>query len=571
MNIALLQLNPLVGDLRGNAELVLEAVRQAAQRGADLCITPEMVLTGYPARDLLLYEAFIRKCDQVAQDLARAIHDEMPDGPALLLGSVAFAGSRGCAENNGDSALSAPGKPLHNALLLLRNGRVERVFGKTLLPAYDVFDEERYFEPFPEPGVFDLNGTRIGVSICEDIWNDKEFWQAQNYAVDPVDALMRQNPDILVNASASPFCVGKQAVREQMLSSIAARRGVPLVYVNQCGGNDELIFDGRSSVFAADGTLTARACAFENDLLCVDVAADKNAPAPAPAQAGSIADDDFSAESEIWRALVTGTRDYVRKSGFSKAVVGLSGGIDSALTAAVAAHALGASNVTGVLMPSPYSSQGSLDDAYALVNNLGIQSFTLPIAPLMQGFEQVLAEPFAGRDPDVTEENIQSRIRGNLLMAMSNKHGSLLLTTGNKSELSVGYCTIYGDMCGALGVIADVPKTMVFSLCRWLNSTMGPHIPEATISKPPSAELRPDQKDQDSLPDYDTLDAVLHLFIEKKQSRDEIVAAGHAPQIVDRVLGLVKRAEFKRRQAPPGLKTTSRAFGTGWRMPLACK
>ncbi len=563
MNIALLQLNPLVGDLHGNAERVYLAAQQAAQRGADLCVTPEMVLTGYPARDLLLYDAFVRECLEVARSLA---HD-LRQGPPLLLGSVAFA-----VRNTGAGNDNMGGKPLHNALLLLRNGSVERVFGKTLLPAYDVFDEERYFEPFSQPGIFELDGLRIGVTVCEDIWNDKEFWKAQHYALDPVDFLMAQNPDVLINASASPFCVGKQAMRECMLSSIAKRREIPLVYVNQCGGNDELVFDGRSSVFDAEGKLVVRAKAFETDIRCVDIAETGIcASAEQDSSVASIAADDFSPESEIWRALVTGTRDYVRKNGFSSVVVGLSGGIDSALTAAVAAHALGAENVLGVLMPSPYSSRGSLDDALALVGNLGIRSATLPIAPLMECFEKTLAEPFAGRSPDVTEENIQSRIRGNLLMALSNKFGSLLLTTGNKSELSVGYCTIYGDMCGALGVIADVPKTTVFSLCRWLNASLGPHIPEATISKPPSAELRPDQKDLDSLPDYGTLDAILHLYIEKKLGQDEIIARGHDPNVVRRILALVKRAEFKRRQAPPGLKTTSRAFGTGWRMPLARK
>jgi NAD+ synthetase len=555
MNIALLQLNPLVGDLPGNAARILKAAQEAASHGADLCVTPEMALIGYPARDLLLYEAFVRECMETARNLARDLDRTIPQAPPLLLGSVVFAGKEG---------EKTVGKPLYNALLLLRGGKVEQVFGKTLLPAYDVFDEERYFEPFPGPGVFELNNRRIGVTVCEDIWNDKEFWDACNYAVDPVDTLMEQTPDLLINASASPFCAGKQQVREDMLSGIAKRRGIPLVYVNQCGGNDELIFDGRSSMFGADGKLLARAGAFAPEIIHVD-------PEAASAPSHCVADDDFSPESEIWRALVAGTRDYVRKSGFSSAVVGLSGGIDSALTAAVAAHALGPDNVLGVLMPSPYSSRGSLDDAHELVKTLGIRSMTLPIAPLMDGFEKTLAEAFAGREPDVTEENVQSRIRGNLLMALSNKFGSLLLTTGNKSELAVGYCTIYGDMCGALAVIADVPKVMVFSLCRWLNTELGPTIPEATVSKPPSAELRPDQKDQDSLPDYDILDAILHLYIEQRRGRDEIIAQGHSAQVVDQVLGLVKRAEFKRRQAPPGLKTTSRAFGTGWRMPLARK
>jgi NAD+ synthase (glutamine-hydrolysing) len=453
---------------------------------------------------------------------------------------------------------------VRNAAVLLRDGVAEVAGSKVLLPTYDVFDERRYFTPGHRCGLVTVDGYRVGVSICEDIWNDKEYWgEHRRYPHDPVAELASEGVDLLVNLSASPFSLGKQAQRESMLGAVAARIGVPVVYVNQVGGNDDLIFAGKSMVMGADGTLLARAAGFVPEVLLADACA---------ASAGAVAPDAPEPEAQIWQALVLGTRDYAAKCGFKGAVLGLSGGIDSALVACIAAEALGPENVLGVMMPSPYSSRGSVDDSVALVQNLGIRSRVVPIEPLMRSFDAALSESFAGLDADVTEENIQSRIRGNILMAMSNKFGKVLLTTGNKSELAVGYCTIYGDMAGGLGVIADLPKTMVYAVCRWLNSVRGFEvIPRAVLEKAPSAELRPDQKDVDSLPDYAVLDDVLERHIVRKQGMAAIVAAGHHPETVRRIIGLVRRAEFKRRQAPPGLKVTDRAFGSGWRMPVAAR
>jgi len=549
MKIGVLQLNSVVGDLKGNTARIRDAAKKAAALGADLCITSEMALTGYPPRDLLLYGEFI---DQVENQAAR-LAEELADGPALLLGAV---------ERN----LSGMGKPVYNCALLLEGGTISRSFKKTLLPTYDVFDEARYFEPAPEgdpkANILEFNDKVLAVTICEDAWNDKDYWDAHTYDRDPLEDAASHHPDVILNLSASPLFLGKQQLREDMLGTMAAKYSTPLIYANQTGGNDDLVFDGRSCAFNAKGKLTTRAMGFKDDIIVIDTDdMDK----------GKIANDDFSREAETWHALVLGTRDYVHKSGFSKAIVGLSGGIDSAITAVVAAEALGAENVTCVLMPSPYSSQGSIDDSLALTENLGIEAVTLPIEPIMAQFEKTLAEPFAGMAADTTEENIQSRIRGNLVMAMSNKLGALLLTTGNKSELAVGYCTIYGDMSGGYAVISDVDKTGVFALCRWYNENIAPHIPVEIIEKPPSAELRPDQKDEDSLPEYAILDAILELHVEQHKSRNEIIAAGYEEETVDQVLGLVRFAEFKRRQAAPGIKLTPRSFGTGWRMPLACK
>ncbi|MCK9240578.1 NAD+ synthase [Desulfocurvus sp.] len=550
MRIALIQANPTVGDLRGNAALVADGVRAAAAQGADLCLTPELALLGYPPRDLLLAPSFATAAEERLTALAR----ELADQPPVLVGT-AWANAAG------------PGRPLRNGAALLRAGRVEARFAKTLLPTYDVFDEDRYFEPGPGPGCFDLCGRRVGVTICEDMWNDSQFWEHRRYPGDPMQAVAALGADVAVNLSASPFTLGKQRVRQRMLGHLAAKYRLPVVYANQVGGNDDLVFAGRSMAFGPDGALLARARAFDTDLLVVDLDG-----TGAPQAAGRVESDDFGPESETWRALVLGTRDYARKCGFSRVLLGLSGGIDSALTAAVAAQALGPQNVLGVLMPSPWSSPGSVDDSLALARNLGIETLTLPIAPLMAAFDAALAPAFAGAAPDVTEENIQARIRGNLLMALSNKRRALLLTTGNKSELAVGYCTIYGDMSGGLAVISDVPKTLVFALCRWLNASQGREVvPEAVIAKPPSAELRPGQKDEDSLPPYAVLDPILEGLVERRQSPDEVAARGFDPALVRRVAALVAGAEFKRRQAAPGLKITDRAFGTGWRMPLACR
>jgi len=545
MKIGVLQLNPVVGDLDGNAARIVAAARRAHALGADLCLTPEMALTGYPPRDLLLYDAFVDRARRTAEQVAR----DLADVP-LLMGSV--------------TANPGLGKPVFNCALWCEGGLVRRAYRKTLLPTYDVFDEARYFEPAPtgdpEANILRFRGRTIAVTICEDTWNDKDYWERRTYARDPLEEAAAHSPDLIVNLSASPLSLGKQAVRQDMLAAVARKYRVPLVYANQTGGNDDLVFDGRSCAFAPDGALIARAADFAEDILIVDTTS------RIPAEV-----TDLCREAETWRALVMGTRDYARKTGFATALVGLSGGIDSAVTAAVAAEALGPENLTCVLMPSPYSSKGSIDDSLELAENLGVKTITLPIEPIMRSFADTLAEPFAGLAEDITEENIQSRIRGNLLMALSNKFRALLLTTGNKSELAVGYCTIYGDMSGGYAVIADVDKTSVFRLARWYNDHLAPRIPQAIITKPPSAELRPDQKDQDSLPPYDVLDAILAQHIEHHRSADQIIAQGFDPETVARVLSLVRCAEFKRRQAAPGIKLTPRSFGTGWRMPLACK
>jgi NAD+ synthase (glutamine-hydrolysing) len=567
MKLALLQIDPTVGDIEGNAALLAEATAVAARAGADLAVASELSLLGYPPRDLLLRRSFVARGWAVCQELAGAL----ADGPPLLLG---------LAETN-----EGAGKPLYNAAALLAGGIVRQVFRKTLLPTYDVFDEDRYFEPAGGPQVLAWDGLRLGISVCEDVWNDRDFWRRPRYHTDPIDDLVAAGASCVVNLSASPFSIGKQRHREAMLGAIAAKHGVPVIYVNQVGGADELVFDGRSCAFAAGGELVARAAAFAPDVLVVDLDELRGPRADGPADAASpasvarpgsvarsraLAVDDFTPEAEVWRALVLGVRDYVAKSGFARVLLGLSGGIDSALVAAVAAEALGPDNVLAVLMPSPYSSAGSVNDARALADGLGLGTVTLPIADLMAAYDTALTPVFAGLTPGVTEENIQARIRGNLLMALSNKFDSLLLTTGNKSELAVGYCTIYGDMSGGLAVISDVPKTMVYAVARWLNGQRGADVvPRAILDKLPSAELRPDQTDQDSLPPYEVLDAILELLIEEHLGVAEIVARGYDEATVARVVRLVAVNEFKRKQAAPGIKVTDRAFGMGWRMPIA--
>jgi len=540
MKVALLQINPTVGDVWGNADRIRAAMATVPGDVA-LCLAPEMSITGYPARDLLLNAGFVAAAADATERLAR----DLAGGPPVLVGAP--------VPNTGGE-----GRALFNSALLLQGGQVTRRFHKSLLPTYDVFDEDRYFEPGPGPSVLELGGRRIAISICEDIWNDRDFWQRRRYHVDPIEEAHRQGAHCLVNLSASPFAQGKQRLREQMIGSLARKHGLAIAYVNQVGGNDDLVFDGRSLVFDSQGHVVERAAAFREDV----VVADLQAPGPALAP---VAD---TAEQEVFEALVIGTRDYARKCGFTDALLGLSGGLDSALTAVVAVEALGADRVLGVLMPSPYSSEGSITDALALASTLGIRTVTLPIERIMGAFDTTLAGPFAGQPRDVTEENIQARIRGNLLMALSNKYNALLLTTGNKSELAVGYCTLYGDMSGGLAVLADVPKTMVYRIARWLNRARE-IVPEATIAKPPSAELRPNQTDQDSLPPYDVLDAILERHIEQHAPAEAIVADGFDEGTVRHVLRLVRLAECKRKQAAPGLKVTDRAFGTGWRMPIA--
>lgn len=549
MKIAIAQINPTIGDLPGNAQKILETAQQAAAKGARLLLTPELSLCGYPPRDLLLNPSFVEALDITLQKLAK----DLPPKLAVLVGTV---------EENTQAHITG-GKTLFNSIALLEEGKVKQIFHKRLLPTYDVFDEHRYFEAGLQANHFTLDNLDIGVTICEDLWNDEEFWGKRSYAVNPIADLAILGVDFVVNLSASPYSVGKQHFREAMLRHSAVRFQQPVIYANQVGGNDDLIFDGRSFALNRQGEVMCRSRGFETDLLLV-----KFDETQRDLQLSSVAPEYESEDEEIWQALVLGIKDYARKCRFSKVVLGLSGGVDSALVAAIATAALGKENVFGVLMPSPYSSEHSVSDALALGENLGIKTDILRIGELMQGFDHTLAELFAGTEFGIAEENIQSRIRGNLLMAIANKFGYLLLSTGNKSEMAVGYCTLYGDMNGGLAVIADVPKTRVYSLCNWLNRN-GEIIPQNILTKAPSAELKPGQVDQDSLPPYEILDDILQRLIHNLQSAAEIVAAGHEPTIVDRVIQMVARAEFKRRQAPPGLKITDRAFGTGWRMPIA--
>ncbi|MFN4795082.1 MAG: NAD+ synthase [Pseudanabaena sp.] len=555
------QLNPVIGDLLGNCDRILTAVQKLAKQGVQLVLTPELSICGYPPRDLLMNHQFVRDMETAIAELA----SKLPPDVAVLVGTVSV----------NPQANQSGGKPLFNSAALLQDGRVQQVFHKRLLPTYDVFDEDRYFAVGNGSNVFTLNlkggaSLNIGVTICEDIWNDEKFWGKRNYADDPVAELATNHElDLLLNLSASPYAVGKQKLRESMLSHSAIMHNLPLLYANQVGANDDLIFDGRSMAFNSQGKIIARGKSFEEDLLVINLD-----------EVSLDLSRHESDDAEIFAALVLGVRDYVQKCRFRQVVIGLSGGIDSALVAAIAAEAIGKENVLGVLMPSPYSSAHSITDAIALAQNLGISTQTIPIQPMMEAFDASLSNLFAGQTSDVTEENLQSRIRGSLLMAISNKFGHLLLSTGNKSEVSVGYCTLYGDMNGGLAAIADVPKTRVFSICKWLNRTSSllmikqensEVIPVNIITKPPSAELKPDQLDQDSLPPYDILDDILHKLINQHLAAAEISATGHDPAIVDRVVRLVKIAEFKRRQAAPGLKITNRAFGSGWRMPIASK
>jgi NAD+ synthase (glutamine-hydrolysing) len=562
MKIAIVQLNPMVGDVKGNAAQILVAAEQAAKTGARVLLTPELSLCGYPPRDLLLNPGFIAAMEHTLQDLAK----KLPPQLAVLVG---------VSDNNSTAGITGT-KPLFNSAVWLEAGNLQARFHKQLLPTYDVFDEDRYFASESSDNIMVLDGVRIGISICEDLWNEESFWGKRSYGINPIAQLANQSVDFIVNVSASPFCVGKQTLRESMLCHTAHHYDCPILYVNQVGGNDDLIFDGRSVVVSQQGMILSRGKPFAPDLLLVDYDSGQRQMKP-----GTIAESPENVPAEIWGALVLGVRDYARKCGFQQAVIGLSGGIDSALVAAIAAESLGADRVLGVLMPSPYSSDHSVTDALALADNLGIQTQTLPIGPLMEGFEQTLAPLFMGTESGIAEENIQARIRGNLLMAIANKFNRLLISTGNKSEMAVGYCTLYGDMSGGLAAIADVPKTRVYELCEWLNQpessqwlqtlTGTPIIPPHILTKPPSAELKPGQIDQDSLPPYDILDDILSRSIDRHQSSADIIAAGHDAAIVTRTLQMLSRAEFKRRQAAPGLKITDRAFGTGWRMPIAAR
>lgn len=539
MKIALAQINPTVGDIAGNEARILEAYRRGAAAGAAMVVCPELCVTGYPPRDLLLKRSFVSQSFAALNRLALATGET-----ALLVGFV------------GENA-THPGREVTNSAALLQAGKVLAVRTKTLLPTYDVFDEDRYFEPATENTPVTFAGRSLGLTICEDIWNDDDFWPTRRYRANPPAELAAAGAQVIFNLSASPWTLGKTRTRFEMLRSLAQKLRRPVVFCNQVGGNDELVFDGGSLAFNAAGDLIAQAQSFEEDLRVVDVDASPAVEFTEPC-----------AEESLYKALVLGLRDYFHKCGFKSAVLGLSGGIDSALTACLAVAALGKENVHGISLPSQFSSQGSLDDARALAQNLGIRHDVLPIQPVFEACKVQLKPLFAGRPEDLAEENLQARIRGTLLMALSNKFGSLLLTTGNKSELAVGYCTLYGDMNGGLAVISDVPKMMVYRLSRWINRERE-IIPAASITKAPSAELRPNQTDQDSLPPYDGLDAILEAYVVRGQSAAEIIAAGFDEPTVRRVTRLIDLSEYKRRQAAPGLKVTTKAFGMGRRVPVA--
>ena len=549
MRIALAQINPVVGDIDGNLAKHKMFLRDAASAGAQLVVFPELSLIGYPPKDLLLKSGFIDRQREALHELAT----ESGGIDAVV----------GYAEVN----QSPVGRPLHNSVALLSGGAVVDGHHKTLLPTYDVFDESRYFEPGPKTqknNLIRVCDVDVGISICEDLWNDERLIGRRLYHQNPIRDLHQQGAKLLVNASASPFVVGKHAFRLELFAEQVRGVNIPLAYVNQVGGNDELVFDGNSVVLAADGSILAQAKDFEEDLLIADVDVGDACREGDRHRRETPA----TGVESMRRALVLGLRDYVTKCGFGSVVIGLSGGIDSAVTAALAVEAFGPDKVVGVALPSRYSSEGSVTDARALADSLGVRMDTVAIEPMHAAYTDALGGVMDVKG--LTDENLQARIRGATLMAYSNNSGALLLTTGNKSELAVGYCTLYGDMCGGLAVISDVPKTDVYKLARHMNESAGREIiPENTITKPPSAELRPDQKDIDSLPDYDDLDAILERYIEHDESVAGIIADGYDPADVRRVIGLVDRNEYKRRQAAPGIKVTSRAFGFGRRMPIA--
>lgn len=554
MKIALAQINPTVGDFSGNLATMLRFTERAAHAGADLVIFPELAICGYPPADLLEKPAFIQRAQQVLQDLATG---------AATFGIVVLCGFPSPAPRES-------GKHVYNSAAVLQDGRVAFVQHKRLLPFYDVFDEQRYFAPAATQSLCEIAGERVAITICEDAWNDKSFWETRRYQVDPIEELMRPDAEghqasVILNISASPFWRNKRATREAMLAAIARRYSRPVVMVNQVGGNDSLLFDGTSLALDAQGNVAARALSCAEDMVFFDTATQN---AGQPAEIRPAVDDE---DGLCFQALAMGVRDYVRKCGFQSVLVGLSGGIDSALVATIAAEALGPDKVIGIGMPSDYSSSGSVDDSRELAAALGIRFEILPIAPMFGQFNQALSPLFAGAVSDLTEENLQSRIRGTLLMALSNKWNALVLTTGNKSEMATGYCTLYGDMVGALAVIGDVMKTEVYRLCQFANRDRM-RIPGQILTKPPSAELRPGQLDSDSLPDYAHLDPVLAAYIERYETAAEI--AGHTDlnaEEVTRVLKLVERSEYKRQQAAPVLKVTPKAFGMGRRFPIAAK
>jgi NAD+ synthase/NAD+ synthase (glutamine-hydrolysing) len=543
VKIALGQINPTIGDFTGNSKKIIESARQALDLGAQMVLFPELAVCGYPPRDLLEKPAFVERSQQVVNEIARAVPQI-----TVICGFVS-------------PAKVETGKSVMNSAAVLREGAVQFVQSKMLLPTYDVFDESRYFDPAESQKLLPFCGKEFALTICEDAWNDKHFWHRRLYRVDPVDELLRAGGNMVLNISASPFHLGKRELRRQMLETVARDNKVPVLFVNQVGGNDSLIFDGSSMVIAPDGHIVAQGKSFAEDLVLFD----------SETMHGDMHEQVAPGVPSAYAALVLGTRDYVRKCGFSKVVIGLSGGIDSALTAAIAVDALGKENVTGIAMPSQYSSEHSIKDARELACKLGIRFEVVPIGPIFDGYRKALSPIFAAMPENVAEENIQSRIRGNILMAFSNKFGELVLTTGNKSEVGVGYCTLYGDMVGGLGVISDVPKTMVYNLSRYVNS-LKPAIPQSTIDKPPSAELRPGQQDSDTLPPYEVLDNILEDYVEDYRTAEQIAAdRGYDVRLVRDVVRMIERSEYKRQQAAPGLKITPKAFGFGRRFPIAQK
>ncbi|HRK31831.1 MAG TPA: NAD+ synthase [Tepidisphaeraceae bacterium] len=551
MKIAIAQINPTVGDLTGNTARHLDFIRRARNAGANLVVFPELSITGYPPKDLLLKPGFID--DNIAA--VNAVAREARDIEVIA----------GFADRNADPI----GRPARNSVAVLKNGKITSTHYKTLLPTYDVFDESRYFEPGPISSrnqLVQISNLKIGLSICEDLWNDERLITRRLYHQNPIADLDAAGAEVMINCSASPFVVDKHDFRLRLFSEQARKFNNPLIYANQVGGNDELVFDGNSCVFDQTGAVIAQAKDFEEDLLVV------NLPPNAGVEPATTRPEKPRATGleSIYRALVLGLRDYVRKCNFKTAVLGLSGGIDSALVCALAVHAIGKDKVVGIAMPSRFSSDHSLNDARALATNLGIEFQTVPIASVHDAYESLLNPYFAGRPPDITEENLQARVRGAILMAFSNKFGHLLLTTANKSESAVGYSTLYGDMCGGLAVIQDVPKTTVWELSKWINGYHNREIiPQSSIEKVPSAELRPNQTDQDSLPPYEVLDEIIERYVEREMGAAAIVDDGFNPALVSRVIRLIDRSEYKRRQAAPGLKVTSRAFGFGRRMPIA--
>jgi NAD+ synthase (glutamine-hydrolysing) len=544
MKIALAQTNTTVGDLCGNTKKILAFARRAAEAEARIAVFPELTITGYPPRDLLEKESFL---DRTEQHLERLAAESANLDLTIVCGTVTRTGS-------------ASGNPIYNSAAVIQSGRVAFRQNKMLLPSYDVFDEKRYFEPAAKQAPLDLNGMPTALTVCEDAWNDKQYWERRLYSRDPVEELAQDGARILISINASPYHMGKREQRHEIFRATARHFKIPIVYVNQVGGNDQLVFDGSSFAMNADGELIAAAASFEEDLVMVDT----------NALAGDH-HDNYPDECEaVYQALVLGTRDYIRKCGFERVIIGLSGGIDSSLTAAIAVDAVGKGNVIGIGMPGPYSSEHSVTDARDMARNLGIRFELISIRDQYEAYLGALQPVFKGAKMDVTEENLQSRLRGVTLMALSNKWGALVMTTGNKSELAVGYCTLYGDMCGGLAVISDVPKTLVYALSRVANKRHANAIPENVFVKPPSAELRPDQKDTDSLPEYEVLDQILRGYVENNESPQQIADSLHLPvTLVRDIVNKVDRNEYKRQQAAPGLKVTTKAFGIGRRFPIA--